>query len=395
MKKIKLMFIVVTMFVAACVETDIYLPAFPDMMTYFAVSEGEIQSLLSWNFAGICLVGPLYGPLSDTFGRKRPLLIALLLFLCGSLITLFTTSFDGMLWGRVLQGLGSGGCFVLGTAVLFDVFQKEEAVEATSLLNTIIPIIMAIAPLIGGYLNCAFGFRSNFLAITLLVLLSLIICCLLFKESLPTERRTPLESKKTLGDLKQMLSSLPFWQLTLAMSLPFAGYITFLSGTAVLFVVEFGMSKEVFPLIQALLLGGWVAGSLCLKKSLAKWGAPAIKRSGILLSAIGGVVLAAATWLTPESPGFVTGGMIFFAFGANWIIGLYFPEGMEVFPDNKGMAASILTSARLCIASAVLGLSSFLYNQSIYPLSFIVLATIGITIPILLSYERAVKRAAA
>ena len=126
----KALFLIVAIFIAACIETDIYLPAFPDMMAWFAVSEGAIQGLLTWNFVGICVASPLYGPLADAFGRKKPLLVALGMFLLGSIITIFATSLDQMLWGRILQGLGSGGCFTLGTAIIFDVFQKEKAIQA-------------------------------------------------------------------------------------------------------------------------------------------------------------------------------------------------------------------------------------------------------------------------
>src|SRR5580700_2993957 len=126
--ELKFLFLIIFIFIAACIETDIYLPALPDMMAWFSVSEGAIQSLLTWNFVGICVSGPLYGPLSDAFGRKKPLLTALGMFLGGSLITLFAQSLDQMIVGRILQGLGSGGCFTLGTAILFDAFQKDRAI---------------------------------------------------------------------------------------------------------------------------------------------------------------------------------------------------------------------------------------------------------------------------
>ncbi len=176
----KYLLLIIIIFVAACIETDIYLPAFPDMMTWFGVTEGQIQSLLTWNFIGICIAGPFYGPISDSIGRKRPLLIALTLFFIGSIITIFAGNINQMLIGRVFQGIGSGGCFTLGTAILFDAFQKEKAIKALNQLNLIIPVIMALAPLLGGYLNLTFGFRSNFLCIALFVLISLILSICFF-----------------------------------------------------------------------------------------------------------------------------------------------------------------------------------------------------------------------
>jgi DHA1 family bicyclomycin/chloramphenicol resistance-like MFS transporter len=361
------------------------------MMAWFSASESAIQQLLTWNFLGICVSGPFYGPLSDAFGRRKPLIIALGVFLFGSIMTSLAQNLDQMLWGRILQGLGSGGCFTLGTAIIFDTFQKEKAVIALTNLNMIVPLIMAAAPMLGGYLNYTFGFRSNFLVIALFVLISLIICLFLFDETLPKEKRTPFQVKAILRDFKQAFSTLSFWQLTIATSLPFAGYIAFLSTASVLFVVEFGVSKVIFPFIQAALLGGWVAGGLSLKRSTAKWGALQIKKTGVILSLIGGLILAATTILAPRDPYLLTSGMVFYAFGANWIIGLYFPEGMEILPKIKGITASLLTSVRLLVGATAVEVTSSLYNGSIYPLCILVIGTMAVAFPILFFYERKKK----
>jgi DHA1 family bicyclomycin/chloramphenicol resistance-like MFS transporter len=387
-KELKYLFLIIVIFIAACIETDIYLPAFPDMMAWFSASEGAIQGLLTWNFVGICVSGPFYGPISDAFGRKKPLMIALGMFLAGSIIALFAQNLDQMLWGRILQGLGSGGCFTLGTAIIFDAFQKERAITATNNLNTIIPLIMAAAPMIGGYLNQAFGFRSNFLAIGIFVFLSFFVCLLFYEETLAKEKRSSLQITAIMKDFKQAFSSLAFWQVTIAISLLFAGYISFLSGTAVLFVVEFGMSKSVFPFIQATILAGWVTGSLVLNRFIAKWGIPKVKKTGITLCVIGGLGHAIAALIAPRDPYLLTSGMLFYAFGANWIIGLYFPESMEILPKIKGITASLLTSTRLLIAALVVFLTSALYNATIYPLATVILATVVIMLPTLISYEK-------
>jgi DHA1 family bicyclomycin/chloramphenicol resistance-like MFS transporter len=384
----KYLFLIIIIFISACIETAIYLPAFPDMMVWFSASESSIQGLLTWNFVGICISGPLYGPLSDAFGRKKPVMTALGIFLFGSIITVFAQNLDRMLWGRILQGLGSGGCFTLGTAIIFDAFKKERAIIATNNLFAIIPLVMAAAPMIGGYLNNAYGFRSNFLAIAAFVLLSFIICLFFFEETLPVENRTPLRIKSILRDFKRAFTSVPFWQLTSVISLTFAGYIAFLSGTAILFVVEFGMSKAMFPFMQAAILGSWLAASLLLNLAIAKVGVPKIKRAGIGLCLLGGVILALTTMITPRDPYLLTVGMVFYAFGAKWIVGLYFPESMEILPDIKGITASLVSSARLFIAAIVVGLTSALYNATIYPLSAVVLGTIVLILPTLFFYEK-------
>lgn len=390
--ELKYLLLIIIIFIAACIETDIYLPAFPDMMIWFSASEAHIQNLLTWNFIGICVSGPLYGPLSDAFGRKKPLLVALGMFLIGSLVTVFAQSLDQMLVGRILQGIGSGGCFTLGTTIIFDTFQKERAIAATTSLNTFIPLIMAAAPVVGGLLNQTFGFRSNFLVIALLVLISFITCLLLLDETLAPEKRAAVHTKTLLRDFMTVLSSLPFWQLTLVNSVLFGGYIAFLSNSSLLFTVEFGMSASIYPFIQAAVLGGWVAGSLLLKWGLAKWGKERVKRIGVALCVIGALELGLAALFAARNPYLHTFGVVLYAYGANWVIGLYFPEGMELFPSLKGVTASLLTSARLGLGALIVGTTGALYNSTIFPIAGVILSSACIIVPTLISYE---KRAAA
>ena len=80
--------------------------------------------------------------------------------------------------------------------------------------------------------------------------------------------------------------------------------------------------------------------------------------------------------------------MMLYAFGGNWVIGLYFPEGMEILPRIKGITASLMTSARLLIAAFVIGLTSALYNATIYPLAAVIFGTILIMMPTLILYEK-------
>lgn len=387
-KEWKYLLLIITIFIAACIETDIYLPAFTDMMDFFSISEEKIQSLLTWNFVGICLSGPLYGPVSDAIGRKKPLLFALGLFLAGSIMTLLAQNFTVMLFGRVLQGLGSGGCFTLGTAVIFDAFQKEKAILALNRINSIVPFIMAAAPMVGGYLNNLYGFRSNFLAIAVCVLISFTICVFFFDEPLPQEKRMPLRFKKITEDFKKVLSSIPFWQTTFIVSLVFAGYLTFLSGISVLFVIEFGVSKQVLPYFQAALLGSWLIANLTCRYSINRWGIPKIKIIGTVLFVLGGIFLGMTAWMMPQNPYLLTSGMMLYAFGVNWVQGLYFPEGMELFPDSKGITASIITSARLLLTALVVGLASSLYDSTIYPIAAVVCGIIFVILTTIIFYER-------
>ncbi|MEM1282431.1 MAG: multidrug effflux MFS transporter [Chlamydiota bacterium] len=390
-KEIKYLLLIITIFVGACIETDIFLPAFPDMISYFSTTEEAIQSLLTWNFIGICLSGPFYGPISDSYGRKKPLMTALSLFLLGSLFTLCSQTLEMMLFGRLLQGLGCGGCFTLGTTVMFDTFQSEKAIRALNLINSIVPFMMASAPLLGGYLNYTFGFRSNFLTISLFAVLSFLITLFFLPETHPLEKRKPMSFGKITKDYKVAFSTLPFWQLTFVVSLAFAGYMAFLSTTAVLFVMEFGVSKAVFPLFQATVIGAWLAGSLTCSRAIKKWGIDKVKRIGTTNIAIGGIWIVCSAIMSPENPYSLTSGILIYTFGINWTQGLYFPECMELLPEIKGVTASLLTSTRLLVTAGIIALCSHLYDMTVYPLVIILSGIVMTSLATMFLYERSKK----
>lgn len=380
--------LIIVIFIAACIETDIYLPAFTDMMAYFSVSEEQIQSLLTWNFIGICISGLIYGPLSDAFGRKKPLMVALGLFFAGSIMTLFAHSFELMLVGRVFQGLGSGGCFALGTAIIFDAFDETNAIRALNRINSVVPFIMAGAPMLGGFLNEMYGFRSNFMAIAVCVFASLIICMFFFDETLSKEKRVPFNVRKILGDVAKVSLSIPFWQTSMIVSLLFSGYLAFLSGISVLFVIELGVSKQALPFYQATLLGGWLVANMTFSFALARFGIPLIKKIGTILFTLSGVLLVFAAWATPDNAILFTAAMSIYAFGVNWVQGLYFMEGMGIFPDIKGITSSLLTSARLFITAVIVALTSALYDSTIYPIAAVVFGVVVVVLATIILYER-------
>jgi len=378
-----MLFIIITIFIAACIETDIYLPAFSQMMDHYSMGPAEIQRILTWNFVGMCIAGPVYGPLSDVKGRRVPLLFALSLFTAGSGLTVFSHSYEGLLLGRVLQGVGSGGCFTLGTAILFDVYSQEHAVIALAKINSLVPFLLASAPLLGGYLTVYWGFRANFTFILMLVLLSWAVCFLFYKESLPANERIPWDVRKLITDLKTIGSNGEFWRLVIVVSVLFGGYMTYLSGSAVVFVEELKVSTHHFPFYQATVLGAWLLASLVYKPALLNFGKACVQRVGIQCVVFGGFALCLVSWCTQTNALLLTLPMVPYTFGVNWVQGLLFPAAMELVPHCKGIAASLLTSLRLLITSWLVEWAAQHYNGTLWPATAVALlatvCTIGLT----------------
>jgi MFS transporter, DHA1 family, multidrug resistance protein len=378
--KYRTIFLITMTFIVACIETDIYLPAMPDMMRYFSTTEAMIQSLLSWNFIGICLSGPFYGPLSDSYGRKTLLMTAMAIFTLGSIGTVYSESIHMMLSFRVLQGLGCGGCFTIGTAIIFDKFHQQDATKVINDLNCIIPVVMAGAPMLGGYLNLHYGFRSNFQVVAIFSLITLAICLWQLEETLEPEKRNPFNIKGILGDFGRAMCCFRFWAPTILVSCIFAGYLCYVSYSALLFVNDYGVSKAVFPFYQASVLIAFVLASLTANRMINRFGVKRLKFYGLCLLGLGGLGFMLVGSLWPQNYNLFHSPMIVYSFGAGWLIGPYFTESMEALPDIKGVTSSLVTSFRLLFAASFITMVSSHYKGSPKPMifGFVALFIIGL-----------------
>jgi DHA1 family bicyclomycin/chloramphenicol resistance-like MFS transporter len=152
--------------------------------------------------------------------------------------------------------------------------------------------------------------------------------------------------------------------------------------------MELGVSKHALPLFQAAILGTWLLASLTCSHAIVRLGILKIKMVGTLLVLIGGIGFTVVALLTPQNPYLLTSMMMFYTFGVNWTQGLYFPEGMEILPEIKGVTASVLTSTRLLLAGLIVSVTSQLYNATIYPIASVVFVVLIITLFNMLLYEK-------
>jgi len=198
---------------------------------------------------------------------------------------------------------------------------------------------MAAAPLLGGYLNHMYGFRSNFLAIAIFVLISFIVCQFFFEETLP-KKKIAFSDQKASDRFSKSLHECSLLAITMVISLIFAGYLVFLSISSVLSFWNLESIKCTFPTTKP---RSWVLGLsqvLSTRAALKNW-VSTHQNHRNELHRLSGLWVVGASLLYPQNAILITSGMVIYTFGANWIQGLYFPEGMEIFPDIKGITASL------------------------------------------------------
>src|SRR3990167_8835563 len=146
---------------ATCVEVDISVPGFPNIAQYFGVREGLIQLTIAYNFLGFCISALIYGPLSESYGRRRIMLFGNGLMVIGAVGCVYAPTIDILFFSRFIQGLGASTAVVLVFAMIADLYENQKAMRLIGFTNAFLSSSMAVAPVIGGFINEAIGWRGN------------------------------------------------------------------------------------------------------------------------------------------------------------------------------------------------------------------------------------------
>lgn len=248
-------------FPLAGLSTDIYLPSLPAMATHFLASKALLQMTVTTYVIAMGIGQLLAGPISDAYGRKRPMLIAILIQVIATTCILFSSSLDAVLFYRFLQGLGAALMMVPARAVINDVFTGAELKKQFGYSTISFALAPIVAPYIGGYLQSFFGWRANFWFILGYDLLVLALLFILFRES--TTHRSALRVNHFYHNYASLLSNKNFMMGALFVSI-MMGYFSLFSIQGP-FLIQGALDKTpIFYGRVALFMGlAWFLGNVC------------------------------------------------------------------------------------------------------------------------------------
>ncbi|MBX9805101.1 MAG: MFS transporter [Alphaproteobacteria bacterium] len=369
---IALLLLVTLMYIATCAEADMYVPAFPQMIQYFGVEENQIQLILSLNFAGLCLAGIVTGPLSDSYGRRKVLLGGLFLFLVSSVGCVYTSDFNMMLGMRLIQGVAASVPTVIGAATFLDKYSAQKAGQILGLMNGVISASMAGAPIVGAWLSQVYSWRANFVAILALATLSFIGTWLFIEETLPVEKRKPLNMISVFKDYAKLSKSLEFMGYSLIVWFPFSAIVVYIANISIIFVNHMDMSLELFSLYQASTMGTFIVFSLLSMKLIGKMGLDYTKNLGSFFTLIGAAGLFWTCQVDMDNANMICFFMAFIAAGGAMMAGTFGMKVVSIFPDIYGTSMAMTTAIRQFLAGGLVILSEVMFDGTIVPVATII-----------------------
>jgi DHA1 family bicyclomycin/chloramphenicol resistance-like MFS transporter len=323
-----------------------YLPALPALGLEFGASPGHVQLSVASFFLGLAVGQGFYGPLSDRFGRTRPLFFGLTLFVLASIGCALSPSIDFLIVVRFFQALGACSGQVIARAMVRDLFEPRESVQVFSLLVLVMGVSPVLAPLAGGQVLRFFEWRAIFWAMALFGAIWLAAGLIRLRET-HTGKRTPLILRNVLTIYGQLLKDRSFLGYVLTGGMAMAGMFAYIVGSPYVFIEHFHVTTGTFGLIFGINALGLVLAAQLNARLVRRFTSDAIIRKVLILQIVTALVLFAGTL-----SGFLQ------LYGIAAMLFIYVSSVGCLFPNITAMAMAP-HGARAGSASALIGVLQF------------------------------------
>ena len=228
---------------------DMYLPALPRIASELGVSSSVAQLTLTGTLAGLALGQLIVGPLSDSLGRRRPLMAGIVLHMVASVLCLFAPNIEVLSVARGLQGMGAAAAMVVAVAVVGDLFDDTEAATVMSRLMLVLGVAPIVAPSLGAAVLLKASWHWVFAGLIVLAGALLLVAALALPETLPAAHRRPLRVRSIASTYLVLLSDLRFVILVLVGALGMAGLFAYIAGAAFVLQGRYGLDQQTFALV--------------------------------------------------------------------------------------------------------------------------------------------------
>jgi MFS transporter, DHA1 family, multidrug resistance protein len=227
---------------------DMYLPALPTITGELLTTSATVQLTLTGTLLGLGLGQLVIGPLSDRFGRRRPLLAGAAVHMFASLLCIVAPNVTVLGGLRVLQGLGAAAGAVIAMAIVRDLYTGRAAATLLSRLILVMGAAPVLAPTLGAWVLAFTSWRGVFAVLALYSLLLLPIAARALPETLPPHRRQTSGVMGTLRTYRGLLRDRTFVGLVLVAGLAMSAVMSYVSGASFVFQEQFGLNQQQFGL---------------------------------------------------------------------------------------------------------------------------------------------------
>lgn len=351
---------------------DMYLPAMPDIASALQASPAGTQLTLTAFFLAYGVSQLVYGPWADQAGRRLPLYFGLSLFVAASVGAALAPSLPVLVACRFLQGMGGAVIMVMPRAIVRDLHTGPKATRLMATVMLVISVSPMMAPLAGSLLMTVSGWRGLFAAMGVFGLLGILLTARALPETLPPERRVPVNLGNLTRGFRTLLGDPVFVGLTFVSGFGMASFFVFIASASFVYVEQFGLSPTGFSLAFAVNAIGFF--------SATQVAGPLAERLGIVrVITLGVGAFLTFTTVTLIVVGSGIGGLAAIMAGlflANAGLGLVIPTTSVMAMDSHGtiagLAASLGGTLQMVTGGTMIVISGLFFDGTAVPMLAII-----------------------
>lgn len=351
---------------------DNLLPAFEAIRSDFGIADANrMQLILTAYMGGFAIMQLVWGPVSDTIGRRKVLMLGLVIYTAGTLLAIFARNFETLLAARAIQGLGGAAARVLSVAIIRDRYHGRDMARVMSLTMMIFIIVPVIAPATGSAFLVLGSWRYIFMSMLALVLVVVFWFGLRMPETLHPEYRRPLSLSNVASGIRRVATNRASIANTLAMGLAMGCLMTYLGSAQQIFETDIYKLGHLFPLAFASIALCMGTASFANSRLVKRLGMHRLSRFGMVGFWTMSLVLLSLAVLYQGRPPLLFFGI---AMGlAHFLLSLTMPNfntlAMEPVGDIAGTASSFIGCVTTLMGALLGALIGEAYDGTIFPLA--------------------------
>ena len=349
--------------------TNILLPSLPQMAAALNVTSAAVTSAITV-FLAVFAIGQLaVGPISDRYGRRWPVLIGFAVFFAGSVWCALATDLTGLLIGRVIQAAGACATSVLSRAIARDLFSGAALARAMALIMIAMAAAPGFSPLLGGALDHAFGWRSEFVLVAAFAALGAVGYAAVFGET-HHATRTPLDPLAIARNYVGLIVDRRFVVPAATVSLIMGGLFSVFSAAPRILIEAMHFT----PIQLGLFFAGTVlivfAAGMLATRLAPRYGLDRAIRGGLLAAATGSVAMLLVSLYSPTFLSYL-GALSVFLLGMGIVNPLGTAQALSPFGDRAGAASALVGFWQMMIAAIGVWLAATISHEALFALGVV------------------------
>jgi MFS transporter, DHA1 family, multidrug resistance protein len=374
-RDIKVSLLLTLMVALGPLATDLYLPSLPSLTDTFVTTVSRVQATMSVFIGGFACATVIYGPLSDRFGRRPVLIGGLSIFVLGSLGCMVAETIDSLIAWRFIQAIGGCAGPVLVRAIVRDIYERDEAARFLAYIASAMALAPAVAPMIGGWLHVLFGWRSHFVALTLLGILFIVAVKILLSETNANRNRSATQARQIGRNIMHILKHQQFLAFSLTLMFAYGALFSFISVGAFVVITVLGVAPDRFGYLFFFIAIGYASGGLLAGKLVGSFGIVRMIGVGVGLGLTFGIMGVTFALSDTQSIGAVIVPIVGVFFSCGFVLPAATAGALTPFPEIAGTASSAISFLQMSGGAAIGFVAGFLHNGTTLPLFSVICAS--------------------